>query len=127
MPNPTDTTRSQEATEAKTRPTWLTDGCPPWCEAGDEHSERDHYEDRRHFGPSGEVVLTATRDRGIARDDMPSVARMHLSQHYREIGPRIILARDDNPVDIELTLGEAEEFACKLLELVGIADRPAAK
>lgn len=105
------------------RPSWLPGDCPRWCEASHEHSDRDHYDDRRHFGPGLEVVLTATDDRHATNDDAPSVARAYLSQHYREIGPRISLHRDDTPVDIAFTVEEAEEFARRLLDLVAEARR----
>ena len=109
----------RDAGIADTRPSRLPVGCPFWCTWPDLHKEHDHYEDRTHCGPGVEVVLTAVSGQEV--DDHPDVVRAYLLQHYREIGPRIELSRDDHPVDIQLTLEEAEEFAGKLLELVTVA------
>lgn len=41
------------------RPSWQADPCPPWCT--DEHSERDHPDDRVHRSRSAGVPVVARR------------------------------------------------------------------
>ncbi|WP_141581316.1 hypothetical protein [Actinomadura sp. WMMA1423] len=141
MGNTTDADRPQEAVEASIagswpggepdtvraaetngpRPTWLPNGCPAWCDAPELHVEHDHYDDRLHTGAGRSVILTAADECESREGDPPDEARMFLRQHYREIGPRIELGRDDKPTGIQFTPDEAEEFAARLLELVAIA------
>jgi hypothetical protein len=45
--------------ETANRPAWLPNGCPPWCEVGAQHKDRDRFADRRHFGSSSHITLTA--------------------------------------------------------------------
>ncbi|GAA4242320.1 hypothetical protein GCM10022254_74900 [Actinomadura meridiana] len=111
----------RDAATVTARPSWLADHCPRWCENSGDHSGHDHYSNRRHLGPSREVILTAVDDHRTARQEQPPMARAHLFQHYREIGPRIDIARDDTPVGIQFTLEEAENFAHKLLAIVSMA------
>ena len=110
-----------DAPTVPTVPTWLQGrGCPSWCEWSDNHREHDHYDDRTHTGAFRTVILTAVDDRRVDLDDEPDAVRASLYQHYREIGPRVELSRDERPADIQLTLDEAEELARKLIELVAI-------
>jgi hypothetical protein len=141
MKDSTDATGPQEAAEATipgqwpngepvtiraadstvTRPTWLPDGCPAWCDAPELHVEHDHYDDRLHTGAARAVVLTAADECNSREGEPPDEARMFLRQHYREVGPRIELGRDDRTTGLQFTPDEAEEFAARLLELVAVA------
>ncbi|GLZ09533.1 hypothetical protein Acsp03_69990 [Actinomadura sp. NBRC 104412] len=105
------------------RPSWLPNGCPPWCGWEGTHKEGDMYEDRSHGGAVRSIVMTAAEpNRG---DDQPAMVRACLIQHYREVSPRIEIDRDGDRVGITLTIAEARAFATELLNLVDIAEGPA--
>ncbi|MEU5990364.1 hypothetical protein ABZ806_15460 [Spirillospora sp. NPDC047418] len=108
--------------EAKTsiRPTWLPEGCPPWCGWQDDHREHDHYDDRIHTGGWASVIMTVARDLELYSpvDEPPSTLDASLYQHFREVEPHIEITRDGRATDLQLTLDEAEDFVRQVLRLV---------
>lgn len=125
---------AQPTTPAETanRPAWLPDGCPPWCEMGALHKDRDRLEDRVHSGSSAHITLTAEEPPpgpGVTPDgrgwtgksvpyDEPAEADVHLEQHYREATPRVWVGRDGSLTGMHLTLDEAERLAYEMLKRV---------
>ncbi|MGI5165663.1 DUF6907 domain-containing protein [Spirillospora sp. CA-253888] len=123
-----DGSATREARTGPARPSWLPNGCPPWCHWPDDHNEHDHYNDRIHIGGHASVVMTVAQDRELylPTDEAPSELRGSLYQHFREIEPHVEITRDGRATDLQLTLDEAESFAHQVLHLVatGRAGQP---
>jgi hypothetical protein len=126
----TPTAQSTTPAETASRPSWLPDGCPPWCEMGPLHKDIDYLDDRVHSGSSVHITLTAEEpplgpgvtpdgkgriERSVPYDD-PATADVHLQQHYREATPRVWVGRNESRIGMYLTLNEAERLAHEILK-----------
>lgn len=107
----------------QSRPFWQPQPCPPWCAFDEDHSPDDAYVDRSHYSAYREIALTVEdpTDRDPRDAVEPTVARIELNQHYREIEPRIWLGKDETRQGMHLTLGEARQLADELMRAVDMA------
>jgi hypothetical protein len=109
-----------DSTSASLRPYWLSQPCPPWCAA--EHRDYDQDSDRDHRGDQARVVLlTENADYAIVNTVPDNVQaaemRASLDQGQRDAEPRVAISHNGEP-EVMLTLGEADELAGRLLDLV---------
>lgn len=55
-----------------TRPSWLTEECPPWCVG--EHTEADHPDDRVHQGHISTIPVVM-REQSLGGEGLASTER----------------------------------------------------
>jgi hypothetical protein len=96
---------------AAPRPFWLDSPCPPWCRA--THEDMDMAEDRVHESTGHEVVLTLEPWGEYADGHGPAHMTGYLNQHYRELGPHIMVSVNGLH-GITFTLAEAAELAAAI-------------
>lgn len=108
-------------------PWWLSEPCPSWCGLVTDHKATDHPDDRRHFSDdepgAARILLTLVApDPGGAVDDDPPCLDAYLSQHWREVEPRMVVSVSEG-AGLELTLSEADRLQERLNELLKLASR----
>ncbi|MCC9053542.1 hypothetical protein LOK55_04365 [Microbacterium sp. F2E] len=88
---------------SNTRPGWLTDPCPAWCQ--EDHADQWHPEDRAHASEHV-VVPVITIDRGFAGGGelVREVAATELAVVvYRQVGARevwVTVANDRQRIEV---------------------------
>lgn len=102
------------------RPSWLTEPCPAWCEGG--HLEREHPDDRTHYGPIHNVPLLLEAPSEVDEGTWaPETAQFYLRQHWLHRDAYVWLGHGESGMGLRLRLEEAEALAERLLVLVGVA------
>jgi hypothetical protein len=114
-----------------TRPFWLSDPCPPWCD-GAGHSDQDAHEDRRHLLFGAEVTLSlCDADQSPAGAEVePLYLWLAARQHYRAAEPDVAIVvplpakHPGDPVEHEVRMTVAETRALRdgLTELLTALD-----
>ena len=100
-------------TEDITRPFWLPNGCPGWCQFTDCHKIDAHPDDRSHMGSdfSVDLILEPTSN------GYPVSVEMGLYQHVTDAEPSIRFAGGSWKHAVSLTIDEARAIAANLLAL----------
>jgi hypothetical protein len=98
---------SRESAPAS-RPYWLRDPCPPWCDT--KHADGDCWEDRLHSAGDHDVNLTLEPRIAVDSETFTAHIGTGLWMHYRDVRPHVCLSVNDR-AEILLELDEAEEAA----------------
>lgn len=99
------------ATLTRTRPFWLAEPCPAWCER--QHTNADRYEDREHGGASVKMPLTL--------EDTGRVLYATPSRHVLHTDAQIEVYRDGE-AGVHMTTAEARAWGRKLVALADATD-----
>ena len=115
-----DAAKAPEHAEAPSRPAWLQEPCPRWCDR--RHRQDDLPDDRWHWATDGysrtELHLedmSPSYDGGAE----PCVATTALRQRWRGSAPEISVDKDDQTC-LTMTVVEAAELAAQLERLVSL-------
>ncbi|WP_157251013.1 DUF6907 domain-containing protein [Nonomuraea typhae] len=99
---------------------WLeSHPCPEWCSRA-LHLGSDHPTDRMHDSAIGFVSLNTMEPEVYPDPDRFGAPQVNfqLTQHYREVEPRIYVSNSAQDLNLYASLDEAEQFANALLTLV---------
>ncbi|MFI7632413.1 DUF6907 domain-containing protein [Microbispora rosea] len=110
-------------THPANRPAWLTQPCPAWCV--EKHHDSDDPEDRNHRSDTLITPLLTMDFINYGSPTEPQFGPLELMcdlvRHHLEAEPRINIGDTNDAFSSFLSLGEAEQFAWRLLALVHAA------
>jgi uncharacterized protein DUF6907 len=118
---------SHDSTEVPTRPFWLFEPCPSWCDG--LHEDGDGIADRRHHSRWGKRICLSTMDPCRAAFDLgddavrhePCLINVRLEQGYREIEPRVVVEEVHGLGRFTLTMPETERLGKALAKAIELA------